>query len=158
MASTKQSTTATGRMEKAKRYLRLFMMDTPELNRLLRTKESDDELLTFAIEMAISDWNSTTPLIGSKDIGNYPSLYLLMHGAAIQLLKSQGLRQARNELNYSAGGSSFVRANKSNYYMSWMVNFANEYETKKRNMKVQQNISRGWGGVNSEYDWIGYAW
>jgi hypothetical protein len=39
-----------------------------------------------------------------------------------------------------------------------MVNFANEYETKKRNIKIQQNIERGWGGVNSEYDWIGYAW
>jgi hypothetical protein len=156
--STKQSTTDTSRMAKAKRYLRLFMMDTPELNRLINKYESDDEMLTFAIEMTISDWNSTTPLIGAKDIGNFPSLYLLMHGAAIQLLKSQGLRQARNELNYSAGGSSFIRSNKSNYYMSWMVNFANEYETKKRNMKIQQNINRGWGGVNSEYDWIGYAW
>lgn len=157
-ANTKQSVTDTGRMEKAKKYLRLFMMDTPELNRLIRQYESNDEMLQFAIEMAISDWNSTSPLIGSKNIGNYPSLYLLMHGAAIQLLKSQGLRQARNELNYSAGGSSFIRSNKSNYYMSWMVNFANEYETKKRNMKIQQNIEGGWGGVNSEYDWIGYAW
>jgi hypothetical protein len=157
-AGTKQSLTETERMEKAVKYLRLFMMDTPELNRLILKYESNDEMLRFAIEMAISDWNATSPLIGSKTIGNYPSLYLLMHGAAIQLLKSQGLRQARNELNYSAGGSSFVRSNKSNYYMSWMVNFANEYETKKRNIKIQQNIERGWGGVNSEYDWIGYAW
>lgn len=157
-AGTKQSLTETERMEKAVKYLRLFMMDTPELNRLILKYESNDEMLRFAIEMAISDWNTTSPLIGSKTIGNYPSLYLLMHGAAIQLLKSQGLRQARNELNYSAGGSSFVRSNKSNYYMSWMVNFANEYETKKRNIKIQQNIERGWGGVNSEYDWIGYAW
>jgi len=145
-------------MEKAKRYLRLFMLDTPALNRLIRKEESDDELFTFAIEMAISDWNTTTPVMGRTDIGSYPSLYLLMHAAAIQLLKSQGLYQARNELNYSAGGSSFLRANKSNYYMQWMVNFANEYEAKKRNLKIQQNIGRGWGGVNSEYDRIGYSW
>ncbi len=153
-----QNPEATRRMEKAKRYLRLFMLDTPQLNRLIRKEESDDTLFDFAIEMTLSDWNSTTPVLGTVDIGNFPSLYLLMHGAAIQLLKSQGLYQARNELNYSAGGSSFLRANKSNYYMQWMTNFASEYETKKRNLKMQQNINRGWGGLQSEYDRIGYAW
>lgn len=148
----------TRRMDKAKRYLRLFMMDTPQLNRLIRKEESDEELMTFAIDMAISDWNSTAPMIGNVHIGNFPSLYLLLHGAAIQLLKSQGLYQSRNELNYSAGGSSFMRSNKTNYYMAWMTNFANEYELKKRNMKISQNITKGYGGMASEYDRIGYAW
>lgn len=146
------------RADKAKKYLRLFMMDTPQLNRLTLKEESWDELITFALDMAISDWNSTTPMIGEVNIGNFPSLYLLMHGGAIQLLKSQGLLQARNELNYNTGGSSFMRSNKTNYYQSWMINFSNEYEMKKRNMKIQQNISGGWGGVSSEYDSIGYSW
>jgi len=153
-----QNAEDTRRMEKAKRYLRLFMLDTPAINRLIRQEESDAELMTFALEMAISDWNATAPFIGSVTIGSYPSLYLLMHGAAIQLLKTQGLVQARNELQYQAGGSSFVRSNKSNYYQGWMINFANDYEVKKRNMKMAQNINRGWGGVSSEYDRIGYAW
>lgn len=146
------------RMEKARRYLRLFLRDTPELNRLILDYESDEELLTFAIEMAISDWNSTTPVLGSTNIGNYPSLYLLMHGSVIQILKTQGLYQARNELNYSAGGSSFIRSNKSNYYLTWMTTFANEYAIKVRNLKIQRNVARGWGGAHSEYDRIGYAW
>lgn len=145
-------------MEKAKKYLRLFLRDTPELNRLIRKEESDDEMLMFALDMAIDDWNTTTPVIGNYNISNFPSLYLLMHGAAIQVLKSQGLHQARNELNYQTGGSSFVRSNKTNYYQSWLVNFSNEYEMKKRNLKIYQNVTRGWGGVNSEYDRIGYAW
>ena len=153
-----QSPEATGRMEKARRYLRLFLRDTGQLNRLIRKEESDNELLTFAIEMTVSDWNSTKPLTHNVDIGNYPSLYLLMHGAAIQILKSQGLLQARNELSYNAGGSSFVRSNKSNYYLNWMINFANDYEMKKRNMKMSRNITDGWGGVSSEYDRIGYSW
>jgi len=153
-----QSASATKRMDKAKRYLRLFLRDTAQLNRLIRKEESDDTLLMFAIDMAISDWNTTSPYIKQVTILNYPSLYLLMHGAAIQILKMQGLHQARNELNYSAGGSSFVRSNKSNYYLTWMTNFMNEYEVKKRNMKIALNIERGWGGVFSEYDRIGYAW
>ena len=148
----------TNRMDKAKRYLRLFLRDTAQLNRLIRKEESDDEMLTFAIEMTLSDWNSTAPFIGAVSIRNYPSLYLLMHGAAIQVLKSQGLLQARNELQYSAGGSSFMRSNKSNYYMQWMANFSNEYSRKVRDMKISQNIERGWGGVASEYDRVGYSW
>lgn len=153
-----QNPQATRRWEKARKYLRLFMQDSPTFNRLIRDYESNDDTINFALDMAISDWNSTAPLIGNVDIGNYPSLYLLMHAAAIQLLKSKGLLQARNELNYSSGGSSFVRSNKSNYYMAWMTNFASEYELKKRAMKISQNISRGYGGVNSEYDRIGYSW
>ncbi len=153
-----QPQAVTKRMDKAKKYLRLFLLDTPALNRLTRKEESDNEILTFAIDMAISDWNSTTPMIGPVDIGNFPSLYLLMHGAAINVLKSQGLLQARNELNYNTGGSSFVRSNKTKYYQSWFINFSNEYELKKKNMKIQQNIERGYGGVVSEYDRIGYTW
>lgn len=153
-----QEPLATRRMNKAKKYLRLFLRDTPQLNRLIRKEESDDDLLTFALDMCIDDWNSTVPVIGNTTISNFPSLYLLMHGAVIQVLKTQGLYQARNELTYNTGGSSFIRSNKSNYYQSWMINFSNEYELKKRNLKIAQNVSRGWGGVSSEYDRIGYSW
>jgi hypothetical protein len=145
-------------MERAKRYLRLFLRDTPETNRLIRKQESDDAMLLFALEMTISDWNSTSPFIDRVDINNYPSLYLLMHGAVIQILKTQGIYQARNELSYQAGGSSFMRFNKSAPYMNWMINLANDYETKKRNMKIAKNIQNGWGGVASEYDRLGYSW
>jgi hypothetical protein len=148
----------TSRWDKARKYLRLFLQDTPQLNRLIGKEESNAELLDFALEMAISDWNSTMPPLPSVGMANFPSLYLLMHGAVIQVMKTQGLYQSRNELNYSAGGSSFLRANKTNYYMAWMTNFANEYEMKKKNLKLAQNIARGWGGVNSEYDRIGYSW
>lgn len=153
-----QTVQGTSRQERARRYLRLFLRDTPQLNRLIRKEESDNELLDFAIEMTISDWNSTSPHIDRVDIQNYPSLYLLMHGAVIQIMKSQGLYQARNELQYQAGGSSFMRFNKSSYYMNWMINLSNDYEIKKRNMKIAKNITGGWGGVSSEYDRIGYSW
>lgn len=146
------------RLNKAKRYLRLFLLDTPALNRLILTEESDCEFLEFAIEMAISDWNSSAPIINPVHIGNFGSLYLLMHGAAIQVLKSQGILQTRNQLSYNAGGSSFSRFDKGPQYQSWVINFANEYEVKKRNLKIHCNIRGGWGGVASEYDRIGYSW
>ena len=147
------------RMEKAREYLRLFLMDTEELNRLLRRKEIDDKRLDFAIQMCISDWNTTTPRIAPVSVGNFPSLYLLIHGAAVQALKMAGLYQSRNELTYSSGGSSFVRANKTAYYQSWIQNFASEYEQKKLNLKMQQNIESAYGGgFHSEYWSIGFDW
>jgi hypothetical protein len=153
-----RSREATRRFEKAKKYLRFFLRDTPELNRLIRAEESDDGMLEFAIDMAIDDWNFTTPMLRPYTIEDFPSIFMLMHGAVIQVLKAQGLYQARNELTYQAGGSSIVRSNKSGIYQSWLINFSNEYELKKRNIKIQQNIEGGWGGVASEYSNIGYTW
>lgn len=147
------------RMKKARKYLRLFLMDTPELNRLIRGYETDEDRLELAIVLTISDWNTTTPVIGKVSIGTFPSLYLLLHGATIQCLKMAGLYQSRNELTYSAGGGSFVRANKTPYYQSWIQNFASEYEAKKLNFKIQKNVEGGYGrGFGSEYDLIGYDW
>lgn len=144
------------RMEKAMKYLRLFLQDTPELNRLIRDYELDDEQLRFAIDMAISDYNTTLPPTPAKTILNYPSLYLLMHGAAINALKMAGIRQSRNELQYNSGGSSFSRSNKTQLYQSWLSLFINEYEQKKQNFKLAGNIKRGYGGVFSEYDYVGF--
>lgn len=144
------------RMEKALKYLRFFLQDTPELNRLIRDYELDDEKLRFCIDMAISDYNTTLPPTPAKTIENYPSLFLLMHGGAINALKMAGIRQSRNELNYQSGGSSFQRSNKTSLYQSWLSLFINEYEQKKKQFKIAGNIKRGYGGVFSEYDYIGF--
>lgn len=149
------------RLKKARKYLRLFTQDTPELNRLIGDYEIDEDKLELALILTVSDWNTTTPVIGRGrvTIGTFPSLYLLLHGAAIQCLKMAGMYQSRNELTYNSGGSSFVRANKTPYYQSWIQNFASEYEAKKLNFKIQQNIEAAYGkGFGSEYDLIGYDW
>lgn len=154
-----RSPQAEERMKKAKKYLRMFLMDNEEMNRLLNRKEIDDDRLELAIIMTLSDWNTTPPIIGRVDIVSWPSLYLLLHGAAIQCLKMAGLYQSRNELTYNSGGSSFVRANKTPYYQAWISNFASEYESKKMQIKMQQNIEGAYGtGFASEYSLIGYDW
>ena len=135
-------------------------MDNEEMNRLIRRKEIDDDRLQFALELTISDWNSTTPVTTRYNFSNFPSLYLLIHGGAVQALKMAGLYQSRNELTYSAGGSSFIRTNKTGLYQSWIQNFAAEYESKKLNLKIQGNVANAMngGGFHSEYDLVGYDW
>ena len=133
------------------------MMDNEEMNRLLNGKELDDDRHELAILMTISDWNTTAPIIGRVDIASFPSLYMLLHGAAIQCLIMAGFYQSRNELTYTSGGSSFVRANKTPYYQSWIQNLASSYEAKKLQFKIQKNIEGCYGpGVSSEYDLVGY--
>ena len=149
------------RREKAKKYLRLFLMDNEEMNRLMRRKEIDDDRLQFALELTISDWNSTTPVTKRYTFSNFPSLYLLIMGGAIQCLRMAGIYHSRNELAYSAGGSSFQRhGGKAQMYMGWIQNFAAEYESKKLNSKIQGNVGGAMtgSGFNSEYDLVGYDW
>lgn len=143
----------------ARRFLRLFLNDTPELNRLIRKQESDDTKLDFAISLALDDYHITTPILGRTTIMNYPSLYLMMYGATIQVLRSQGLLQSRNELSYSSGGVSVRIFDKTQNYQSWISQFVAEYERKKQNFKIAENIRNALGGgVASEYSIISYFW
>jgi hypothetical protein len=146
------------RRDKAKKYLRLFLLDNEEFNRLLRRKETDDDRLGLALDLVLSDWNSTTPVITHVTYSNFPSLYLLILGGVAQCLRMQSLYQTRNALNYQAGGSSFSRSDKGPSYFSMAQNLLAEFEMKKLNMKIQSNVASGYGGFASEYLLIGYDW
>jgi len=138
--------------EKARRYLRLFLNDTPELNRLIRRQESTDEKLDLALCLAIDDYNITSPPLGLVSVENFPSIWLLLYGAAIQVLRSAGLLQSRNELVYQAGNVSVRIFDKTQLYQSWIAHFLEDYERKKQNFKISQNIASALaGGVQSEY-------
>jgi hypothetical protein len=145
------------RTQEARRLLRLFLNDTPELNRLIRTQESNDEKLDLAMMLAVDDYNVTPPLMDTARVANFPSLYLLIYGATIQVLRSAGLLQSRNELAYSSGGVSVRIFDKTQLYQSWIAQFVAEYERKKQNFKISLNINSALaGGVSSEYAILNY--
>jgi len=144
------------KLSKTKKVLRRFLQDTPELNRLIKKMEIDDEDYEICIELAIDDWNATAPHVGVTTIETFPSLYLLVLGASVQAMRMAGIYQSRNELNYQALGSSFTRANKTQYYVQWLGGFMNEWEQKKKDFKISQNVVLGYGGAFSEYLYIGY--
>jgi len=145
------------KQQEARRLLRLFLNDTAELNRLIRQEETDDARLDLAIRLAVDDWNITLPILGNVTVANHPSIYLLIHGAAIQVLKSAGLLQARNQLDYQAGNLTVRLYNKSQLYQQWLSQFAQDYEMKKINLKKYTNIDGGWSdGIPSEYASIGW--
>lgn len=145
--------------EKARRLLRLFLNDTPELNRLIRAQETNDERLDLALSLAIDDFNITPPLLNMYTVGNFPSLYMLIYGGTIHVLRSAGILQSRNELSYSSGGVSVRIFDKTQLYQSWIAQFVADYERKKQNYKISLNINSSLAsGVMSEYSVLNYFW
>ena len=157
--ATTPGTIADQKQEEARRLLRLFLNDTPELNRLIRRQESTDEKLDLALLLAIDNYNITPPLLGDVTVANFPSIFLLIYGASIQVLRSAGLLQSRNELVYSSGGVSVRIFDKTQLYQSWIAQFVAEYERKIANFKVAANINQSLAsGVSSEYAILNYFW
>ena len=144
--------------ERVRSLLRLFLNDTPELNRLIRKQESTDPKLDLAIDLAIDNFNITPPLLADHTVANFPSIYLLIYGATIQVLRSAGLLQSRNELAYSSGGVSVRIFDKTQNYQTWINQFVAEYERLKANYKIALNISNSMNGagVSSEYGILSY--
>lgn len=147
------------KQQEARRLLRMFLNDTAELNRLIRQEESNTDKLDLAIRLTIDDYNITPPILDTVSITTYPSIYLLIHGSAIQVLKSAGILQSRNQLEYSSGGITVRTFDKTQLYQSWILQFYQDYERKKLDLKKFANIEASWpGGVHSEYQQIYWYW
>jgi hypothetical protein len=134
--------------------VRLFLRDSPELNRLIAGVESSDRQIVWAIYDALDDFN-TTPPFTRCDLSNYPSKSLLLRATTIALLESVGLLQTRNQLSFSDGGIQVGVNDKTPFIQSWLQLFRNSYEEKKQRIKVAMNIASGWGaGSHSEYVYV----
>jgi hypothetical protein len=137
--------------------VRLFVRDREPYNTLLDGVESTDDMIDLYIGLALSDFNTTPPMIGDYTMQTFPSGWLLLYGTIIELLTSAGILQSRNQLDYNDGGHTVQVSNKTGLYQSWIDRFQRMYQQRKRDMKIQMNMRRGWGGVNSEYAFVSYG-
>lgn len=137
--------------------LRSYINDRPETNTLLAGYELGDPTLDICIEMALSEFNNSAPVLQPYIIETFPGIDVLMLGCLIQVLISAGILNARNELPYNAGGVSVQISAKSTPYMSWLQNILAMYNQKKKDLKTFLNMQLGWGGISSEYRGLGGA-
>lgn len=131
--------------------VRLFLRDSPELNRLIKGFESSNRQIIWAIADTIDEFNTTPPFtrFGVRD---FPSKHVLLRGVVATLLESVGVLQTRNHLSFSDGGLQVGISDKTPFIQSWVQLFRGQYEEKKNRLKVAYNIEQGWGGgVSSEY-------
>lgn len=134
--------------------LNMFLRDNEKLNKLIEGKEHSPAQLRDALIDSLDDWNITPPPLTPVDFSTHPSRRLLIHGAVIELLQSAGILQSRNRLQYNDGGITVSVSDKASDYQSWISLLVNDYERKKRAVKVTKNVELGWGGVSSEYSKI----
>ncbi|MEN6550135.1 MAG: hypothetical protein ABFE07_29170 [Armatimonadia bacterium] len=134
--------------------LRRFLRDIDELNKLLARKESSDKQLELALDMALDDWNMTTPILNMVGYSDFPSPNLLIRGASIQVLISAGILASRNKLPYSDGGVTVQSSDQAQEYTGWLQLIIQDYERKKQAIKVQINLESCWGSVYSEYSQV----
>lgn len=143
---------ASVRMNEMVAYVRMYLRDFPELNRLTQGYEHSPRMIAWAILDALDDWNSTPPFLGKVTIESFPSRHLLARGATISLLESVGLLQTRNHLTFSDGGITVTVA-KPQLIMQWLAMMKSSYEQKKHRFKASQNIEQAMDGAGtfSEY-------
>lgn len=131
-------------------YIREFMRDHPELNRLVEGREHSDKLIAMAIFDAQDRARSMSPPVS---IDGMP-IYLLRVGACIFLLQSLGLLMTRNQLNYRTGrGTGIGLQDKTPLLMNWISMFQNEFTQGVKEWKIQRNLDQALGSSNlhSEY-------
>ena len=137
--------------------VRDFMRDESSFNALLDGRETSSTLIEFSAELALDDWNSTPPLIGRFTLSSHPAPSMLLLATVIWVLKSAGILQSRNQLDYAAGGVTVASSNKTPLYQSWINAFMQEYEAKKLNIKKAINAEAAYGSVSSEYVQINFG-
>lgn len=151
--STTSIPTASQRMNEAVSYIRAYLRDFPELNRLIKGEETSDRMIAWAIIDTLDDFNSTPPFIGTFGLSNFPSSSLLRMGAASLIMESVAALQTRNQLQYSDGGISVNVSDKGPALLQFSSMLSQRYITQKNRIKGSLNVELCFegAGVFSEY-------
>lgn len=136
-------------------YIRSYLRDYPELNRLLDEEETDNRQLQWQIIGVLDDISNTPPPLGRYDITQVP-LMILVKGVLAEVMMSVAVLNLRNSLRYTDGQIS-VDLDKYQALVSLSQIFRGEYDAKLRNWKTSQNVSQCYQtvtGVHSEYYYL----
>ena len=144
---------ASKRMNEVVAYVRLYLRDFPELNRLIKGEETSDRMIAWSVVDILDDFNTTPPFIGQFSLTNFPSLSLLRDGVSSRILESVAILQTRNQLNYSDGGISVSVSDKGQALLQLSQLIHQRYEMKKNRIKGSLNVELAFEGmgVASEY-------
>lgn len=131
--------------------IRIFLMDTPELNPLLRGIKFSPEEIDQASIHTIDYFNTIPPLTGMYTLESFPHRYLLLMGATGHLLRSASINQAINQLDYNVDGVQVNDYAKATLFSQLGTQFWQEFQQLAQNVKINQNIAAAFGSVGSEY-------
>lgn len=136
--------------------IRMFLRDLPSKNPLLLGEaEFDDADLTRALSFALDKYNAMTPQTRVTN-ASYLNRWVMMMGACAILLRSEGLRQLRNQLVTQDGNIAPVGLDeKQALYLQWADNLQAEFDGLCRQAKTQNNMEACYDGLASGYRYLG---
>lgn len=121
--------------------VREFMRDFPDKNILVDGVEFSDEDIERALRLTISMGNAVARPT-SYSVTNFPNDYVLLMGTCSYLLKSEGIRQLRNEAMYQDGNIQPVGLdNKQQAYTALAAQYLQEFTQMLTAIKIQENMS-----------------
>ena len=137
--------------------IRAFLRDSPEHNPLLMEGvEFSDQDIQQAIKLTVFKWNAMTPQSSDPIDGATLNEYVLLMGTCSILLRSEGVRQLRNQLMTQDANISPVGLDeKEALYSRWADRLQAEFDTLARQIKNQNNMESCYGGFSSGYRYIG---
>ena len=107
--------------------------------------------LTFAIEMAVSNFNVITPL-SSFTPENFPNKYLLLLGTARFLMVSESFHQLRNQASVQDGDIAPSGIyDKHQFYLGLAQQLRQEWTELGQKLKIQNNMESAYGFLGSGY-------
>lgn len=137
--------------------IRLFMRDvagqisnTGQENILLDNVEFNDDDIERAIRFTVSKYNAITPitLVTAGGINEY----VLINGVVCWLLKSEAIRQLRNQATAQQGDVAPIGIDdKTQLYQALAKIFCDEFDIMARAIKTQKNMEAAYGGLGSGY-------
>jgi len=115
------------------------------------------------LERAVSDINVSAPMTKYSlfDIYFKSGEMLIVKGAVIFALLSEGLLQTKNQTNFNDSGLSINFFDKTPLYQSWLGMLVNDYLSLKNEFKssvIASSPNSGFYGVTSEFGYGPFAW
>lgn len=135
--------------------IRMFMRDQPQYNILLEGVEFSNDEIEMAMRLVLGKYNAMLPQ--STYTTPYAlNEYVLLCGTCSILLRSEGIRQLRNQLITQDGNISMAGLDeKQALYAEWAERFNQEFTTMAQNIKIQNNMESCYAGFGSGYRYIG---
>lgn len=130
--------------------VRAYIHDFSSGNYLLDGEEFSDSSIELAMELALSDYNTITPLSNLAP-SQFPSKSLLMYGTLGHLYLGKSAHLARNTMSYSDGGLQIPVEERMELYTSLSSSYFAQFKQLGERLKAQLNVEDGWGSVASDY-------
>lgn len=130
--------------------VRLMMRDYGVNNHLLQKVQFEDKEIYRAIDLAVSQWNSTPPV--SVATWRHIPEHILFLGATRWLMQAESFLQIRNQISVQTDGLGVVGLDdKYQLYYNQMQDLRNEFKAETQERKYADNIATGFGSLGSGY-------